>query len=109
MEEDCEMNSGRDSSSEGTKFDEEAIATGMMNLAIACIVVARQSNAKAHAARKLESRFFDFGFGLGFMYSCLYYILILFSFSITRNVCLACLDLGFTRILNICILAMLHA
>ena len=54
-EEDCKMSTGRDSSSEGTKSNEEAIATSMMNLAIACIVVARQSNAEAHAAGKLES------------------------------------------------------
>ena len=64
-----EMSSGGDSSSEGTKSDEEAIATGMMNLAIACKIVTRQSNAKAHAAGKLEPQCFHFGFGLGFKYS----------------------------------------
>ena len=64
-----EMSSGGDSCSKGTKSDEEAIAIGMMNLAIACKIVTRQSNTEAHAAGKLEPRCFHFGFGLGFKYS----------------------------------------
>ena len=40
------MDSGHDSSSEAIKSDDKAIATSMMNLAIACQYVARQSNSE---------------------------------------------------------------
>ena len=46
------MSSDRDSSSQRTESNEEAIAAGMMSLAIACTHVQQQSNWEAAAAGK---------------------------------------------------------
>ena len=54
--EDSNMNSDRDSSSEGTESNEEAIAAGMMHLAIACTHVERQATLEDRGAGKITPR-----------------------------------------------------
>lgn len=63
---DAKMSNNLEASSEGTKSDDEAIATGMTNLAIACKQVLRQSKLQTYAAGKWASQSRVIWLGLGF-------------------------------------------
>ena len=54
---DSKMDSNRDSSSDATESNEEAIAAVMMHLAIACIHIERQATLEVARAGKITPRF----------------------------------------------------